>query len=113
MCYIGACPKKTEHVAPGEVLLSLEDLGSALSLARRVRGDTQSTAGERCGFHAQTVARIESGDPSVSIGKVFSLLSNYGMVQRLFDLSLLDDSTQVLLKRMASKRGKNKQVKKP
>lgn len=84
---------------PTEVIFSLTDLGAAISIARKSRGDTQAQAAQRCGVHPQTIARIEQGDPSVAIGKVFSLLAAYGMSRRLFDLSVMDESTTILLKR--------------
>lgn len=98
---------------PSQVLFALVDLGSACSLARLARGDTQAQAAERCGFHMQTVARIESGDPSVAISKVFTLLSYYGLGSRLFDLSQTDEVTQVLIERAVAKRGRRTVKTKP
>ena len=84
----------------------MQALGEQLSRARRARGDTQEVAGQRCGLHKQTVARIERGDPSVGIGKVFSLLVMYDMAPRLFALGEMDEVTEQLLRQRLPQRGR-------
>lgn len=93
------------HLTPFEVIASLKALGEQISRARRARGDTQAVAGERCGLHAQTVARIERGDPAVSVSKVFTLMTLYDMGARLFELSKSDEATDILMRRHLPKRG--------
>ncbi|WP_171019832.1 helix-turn-helix transcriptional regulator [Hydrogenophaga sp. 2FB] len=93
------------HLIPFEVTAALRALGEQISRARRARGDTQAVAGERCGLHSQTVARIEQGDPAVSIAKVFTLMTLYDMGARLFELSKSDEATDILMRRHLPKRG--------
>lgn len=95
------------HVPPYEVSAALESLGRHLERARLARGDTQKVAGERCGLHAQTIARIEKGDPSVGISKVFTLMAQYGMSQRLFELARTDEATEILYRKHLPARGRN------
>ena len=101
-------PKGAEtHFIPFEVTAALKALGDQLSRARRARGDTQAVAAERCGLHAQTVARIERGDSSVGVGKIFTLMAQYGMGARLFDLAATDEETEILARRHLPKRGRS------
>lgn len=92
---------------PYEVTHSLGSLGQYLRRARLAREDTQKVAAERCGLHAQTVARIEAGDPSVGIGKVFALMATYGLSKRLLDLSEVDEATEVLYRKHLPTRGRS------
>jgi transcriptional regulator with XRE-family HTH domain len=94
-------------ILPFEATSSLQALGAHLSRARRARGDTQDVAGQRCGLHKQTVARIERGDPSVGIGKVFALMVMYDMAPRLFALGDMDEVTEQLMRRRLPKRGRS------
>lgn len=94
------------HFLPFEVDQGLKAVGEHLARCRLARGETQKTVGERCGVHVQTVARIESGDPSVAIGKVFALLHLYGQVDRVFDLAKTDEATEILYQRMLPSRGR-------
>jgi transcriptional regulator with XRE-family HTH domain len=94
------------HITPYEVDQSLRALGAHLARTRLARGDTQRLAAERCGMHVQTVARIESGDPGVAIGKVFTLLHMYGQTSRIFDLSNTDKATEILYRYHLPKRGR-------
>lgn len=89
---------------PSDAQSALHELGDFLSLARRARGDTLEVCAQRCGVHVQTLSRIERGDPGVAIGTVFWVLSNYGMAQRLFDLSEMDETTSILLQKNAPQR---------
>lgn len=95
------------HFLPYEVEQSMQGLGAHLARTRLARGDTQKVAAERCGLHAQTVARIEQGDPGVAIGKVFALLHMYGQTERLFDLSRTDEATEILYRHHLPKRGRS------
>ncbi len=104
-------PKGAEtQFTPFEVTAALKALGEQLSRARRARGDTQAVAAERCGLHAQTVARIERGDPAVSVAKVFTLMTQYDMGARLFDLSKTDEATEILYRARLPKRGSAKGI---
>ena len=103
--------KRSEtHTTPFEVSVGLRELGAYLSTARRARKDTQRIAGERCGLHPQTIARIERGDPTVAIGKVLALLHIYGQTERIFDLARMDPATEILMNFHLPKRGAGPKV---
>lgn len=100
-------PKGSDiHFQSYEVEQALRSLGKHLARTRLARGDTQKVAAERCNLHAQTVARIEQGDPAVSIGKVFELLHMYGQSDRIFELSRTDEATEILYRHHLPKRGR-------
>lgn len=84
----------------------MKAIGAHLERCRLARGDTLKTVAERCGVHQQTISRIEKGDPSVAIGKVFALLHLYGQVNRVFDLAKTDEATEILYQRMLPSRGR-------
>jgi len=65
---------------------AVEALGQNLLLARKRRKLTQKALCERTGLNKKTVARIEKGDPGVSLGHYVRVLAA---------LSLLDDLTKV------------------
>ena len=65
---------------------AVEALGQNLQLARKRRKLTQKAICERTGLNYRTVARIEKGDPGVSMGHYVRVLGA---------LSLLDDLTKV------------------
>ncbi len=65
---------------------AVEALGQNLLLARKRRKLTQKAICERTGLNYRTVARIEKGDPGVSLGHYVRVLAA---------LSLLDDLTKV------------------
>ena len=67
----------------------VETLGQNLLLARKRRKLTRKALCERTGLNKGTVARIEKGDPGVSMGHYVRVLAA---------LSLLDDLTKVGLK---------------
>jgi HTH-type transcriptional regulator/antitoxin HipB len=92
---------------PYEATSALQALGAHLRRARLARKDTQAVAAERCGLHAQTIARIEAGDPAVGIGKVFSVMVTYGMTTRLWGLSETDEATEILLHQHLPQRGRS------
>lgn len=105
MRYYWPMAKASEiQILPFEAEQALIELGSLLSRARRARGDTQAVAAERCGLHAQTVARIEKGDASVSVGKLFSLMTMYDLAPRLIELSRPDETTELLARQRLPKR---------
>ena len=109
ICDINAMPKSSEtHVPPYEVTSALLALGKHLARARLARGDTQKVTGERCGLHPQTIARIEAGDATVGISKVFTLMALYGMAERLFELARTDEATEILYRKHLPSRGRSK-----
>ncbi len=83
----------------------MKQLGKSLARARLARRDTQEVAGERLGVHAQTIARIERGDPRVAIGTVFAMMTFYGRTDALQALAEDDDVTVTLAQQTLPKRG--------
>ena len=70
---------------------ALKKLGADVSAARRRRRVPMVLMAERAFVSRNTVARVERGDPGVSIGIYASVLFVLGMVERLGDLA--DPST--------------------
>lgn len=64
-------------------LQSISDMGAAARQARQRAGESQSAAAARLGVHVQTIARIESGEPGVTLGHMVGLLNLYGIGLRL------------------------------
>jgi HTH-type transcriptional regulator/antitoxin HipB len=60
-------------------LQSILDMGAAAKQARLRDGESQSAAAARLGVHVQTIARIESGEPGVTLGHMVGLLGLYGI----------------------------------
>ena len=52
---------------PQAVLQQIEQLGQHIAIARKRRGETQAEWARRLGVSQPTMARIERGDPSVSM----------------------------------------------
>lgn len=66
-----------------QALSSIRTLGAAAKQARLAAGEGQATAATRLGVHVQTIARIESGEPGVSVGHMLGLLALYGLTVTL------------------------------
>lgn len=66
-----------------DALQSIKALGAAAKLARTSAGEGQAAAATRLGVHVQTIARIESGEPGVSVGHMVGLLALYGISVQL------------------------------
>lgn len=62
-----------------DTLAAIKSLGTAARAARTSAGEGQGTSATRLGVHVQTIARIESGEPGVSIGHVMGMLALYGI----------------------------------
>ncbi|MFM9924522.1 helix-turn-helix transcriptional regulator [Variovorax sp. H27-G14] len=62
-----------------DALQAIKALGAAAKLARNNAGEGQAVAATRLGVHVQTIARIESGEPGVSVGHVVGMLALYGI----------------------------------
>ncbi len=67
----------------GDALQLIKDMGAAAKRARIRAGEGQSAAAARLGVHVQTIARIESGEPGVSVGHMVGLLALYGVAVHL------------------------------
>lgn len=62
-----------------QALSAIRKLGAAAKQARLSAGEGQAAAAARLGVHVQTIARIESGEPGVSVGHMVGLLALYGL----------------------------------
>jgi transcriptional regulator with XRE-family HTH domain len=76
---------------PSSVRRALEKLGADIRSARLRRRISMALMAERAFVSRNTVARVERGDPGVSIGIQASVLFVLGMSDRLADL--VDPST--------------------
>jgi len=62
-----------------DALHTIQTLGAAAKAARLAAGEGQAAAAARLGVHVQTIGRIESGEPGVSVGHMVGLLALYGI----------------------------------
>lgn len=72
---------------PAAVRRSLEKLGQDLSAARRRRRLTMALVAQRALISRSTLARVERGDPGVSLGIYATVLFVLGMAERVGDLA--------------------------
>jgi transcriptional regulator with XRE-family HTH domain len=79
---------------PLPVKRALLKLGEDLSAARRRRRITMAIMAERAFVSRQSIARVERGDPSVSIGIYATVIFVLGMTDRL--AALVDPSADRL-----------------
>jgi transcriptional regulator with XRE-family HTH domain len=79
---------------PLPVKRALAKLGEDLSAARRRRRMTMAIMAERAFVSRQTIARVEHGDPGVSIGIYATVIFVLGMTDRL--AALIDASADRL-----------------
>jgi transcriptional regulator with XRE-family HTH domain len=80
-------PSKSLATLPLPVRRALRKLGADIAAARKRRRITMALMAERAMTSRQTVARIERGDASVSLGIYASVLFVLGMIDRLRDLA--------------------------
>lgn len=72
---------------PIPALSALRKLGQDISDARRRRRITMALLAERAGILPKTLARIEKGDPSTSMGAYVAVLFSLGMINRFRDVA--------------------------
>jgi transcriptional regulator with XRE-family HTH domain len=72
---------------PPAVARVLRKLGHDLSVARRRRRLTMALLAERAFISRLTLARVERGDPGVSLGIYATVLFVFGMADRIADLA--------------------------
>lgn len=72
---------------PGPVVRALRKLGSDISVARRVRAIPTTLMAERAFIARNTLARVEKGDPGVSLGVYASVLFVLGLTDRIAALA--------------------------
>ena len=71
---------------PLPVRRSLKKLGADISEARKRRRISTQTMAERVMISRPTLAKVEQGDPGVSLGTYATVLFALGMLERLTDL---------------------------
>jgi transcriptional regulator with XRE-family HTH domain len=80
-------PTKSLTALPLPVKRALRKLGADLAAARKRRRLTMQLLAERAMTSRQTIARIERGDPAVSIGIYATVLFVLGWTERLAGLA--------------------------
>ncbi|MFM1908935.1 MAG: hypothetical protein RLZZ591_2612 [Pseudomonadota bacterium] len=82
-------PKKPTptDALPNAVRVQLKELGSQLEIARKRRREPRRLWAERMGITEPTLARLEKGDPSVSMGAYAMALWLMGRSQALSTLA--------------------------
>jgi transcriptional regulator with XRE-family HTH domain len=78
-------PSKAPLAFPSESKL-LQSLGERLRLARLRRRHTAVLVAERANISRPTLAKVERGDPSVTLGTYLRILAIYGLEN---DLSIV------------------------
>ncbi len=78
---------RSQQALPLGVRRALQKLGMDLSGARRRRRIPMALMAERAFISRTTLARVEKGDPGVSMGIYASVLFVLGMADRLGDLA--------------------------
>lgn len=71
---------------PIPVTKALRKIGQDISEARRRRRIATKLMAQRAGISRATLAKIEKGDPTTSMGNYASVLFVLGMVSRISDL---------------------------
>ncbi|MBL6665079.1 MAG: helix-turn-helix domain-containing protein [Rickettsiales bacterium] len=77
---------KNTSELPIPIIKALRKMGQDISEARRRRRITMELMAQRAGFSRGTLAKIEKGDPSTSMGNYASVLFVLGMIGRIGDL---------------------------
>lgn len=82
-------PRSSEALKylPPEVSAALTTLGEQIMLARKRRKESQRLWAERIGISAPTMARLEAGDPAVSMGNYATALWLMGRSHALTELA--------------------------
>ena len=102
---------------PIPVQKALRKLGQDINAARRRRRIPTALMAERAGMARATLAKIEKGDPTVSLGGYASVLFVLGLTARLqnlvdaaHDLTGLELADEALPKRVYLSRASKKQT---
>jgi transcriptional regulator with XRE-family HTH domain len=78
---------KKQANLPIPALRALRKLGQDINDARRRRRITIELMAERAGLSKATIAKVEKGDPTASIGAYSTVLFVLGLTDRLNDLA--------------------------
>ncbi len=95
---------------PIPVQKALRKLGKDISDARRRRRITMALMAERAGFSRITLAKIEKGEPTVSMGSYANALFVLGMTDYL---ALLADATRDIVGRELEEENLPKRIRVP
>ena len=78
---------RATHALPAPVLKAIEIIGKDIATARIRRRIPQRLLAQRTMVTAQTIQRLEHGDPGVSIGVVATALWVLGMIDHLSEIA--------------------------
>jgi transcriptional regulator with XRE-family HTH domain len=78
---------RSKTAMPQPVKRALRKLGTDISVARRRRDISTLLMAERAFINRNTLAKVEKGDPGVSLGIYASVLFVLGMADRLAELA--------------------------
>lgn len=102
-------PKKSTFLLPKTEQI-LSELGANIRLARLRRNITAKLEAERAGISIATLAKIEAGSPSVSMGNYMQVLMTLGLEKDMLQVALDDELGRKIqdaglsVRRRASKR---------
>lgn len=102
-------PKKSTFLLPKTERI-LSELGANIRLARLRRNITAKLEAERAGISIATLAKIEAGSPSVSMGNYMQVLMTLGLEKDMLQVALDDELGRKIqdaglsVRRRASKR---------
>lgn len=102
-------PKKSTFLLPKTEQI-LSELGANIRLARLRRNITAKLEAERAGISIATLAKIEAGSPSVSMGNYIQVLMTLGLEKDILQVALDDELGRKIqdaglsVRRRASKR---------
>ena len=95
---------KAQSALPIPVRRALRKLGADISVARKRRGITSALLASRAFVNRKSLARVERGDPGVSMGIYASVLFALGLADRLGTLLDTDHVGQALADDLLPKR---------
>ena len=102
-------PKRSEAIGamPSAVLAQLRQLGEHLAIARRRRRESLKSWARRIGVSQPTLARMERGDPSVSMGVYATALWLVGRSQALAEVAAPEHDLGALEAAVRAARGRS------
>lgn len=81
---------------PQAALQALLQVGVDIRRARLRRGITMESLAARCDCTAQTIRRLENGDPGVSIGTLILALSTMGLTENFAEMLARDPDGEAI-----------------